>query len=78
MSPFYQLHPKLHPGTMNHKCGTARACAIPHCDAGAGGGTRTRTDLRPRVFKTPASAISPLRRVPIIPCRVAGGNSAVC
>ena len=31
-------------------------------DAGAGDGTRTRTGLPPTVFKTVASAISPLRR----------------
>jgi hypothetical protein len=30
-------------------------------DAGAGDGTRTRTGLPPTVFKTVASAISPLR-----------------
>ena len=34
---------------------------IPHPNAGAGDGTRTRTGLPPTVFKTVASAISPLR-----------------
>jgi integrase len=35
---------------------------IPHPNAGAGDGTRTRTGLPPAVFKTAASAVSPLRR----------------
>ena len=34
---------------------------IPHQDAGAGDGTRTRTGLPPTVFKTVASAVPPLR-----------------
>ena len=34
---------------------------LPRPNAGAGGGSRTRTGLPPGVFKTPASAISPLR-----------------
>jgi integrase len=39
---------------------------IPHSNAGAGDGGRTRKPLRAAVFKTAAFAISPLRRTSII------------
>ncbi len=50
-----QSPPKTHPAPHGRKRG------IPHQDAGAGDGTRTRTGLPPTVFKTVASAVPPLR-----------------
>lgn len=47
--------PKKNPAPLDEEHG------MPHCEAGAGGGTRTRTGFRPTVFKTVASAVPPLR-----------------
>ena len=60
--------PEFHPEMLNAKCGTSPNSEIPHCN-GAGDGTRTRTGLPPTVFKTVASAISPLRRAALIIAR---------
>ena len=77
MSPYRRFHPEFHPVGMDEQCGAPHVCEIPHSEAGAGDGTRTRTGLPPTVFKTVASAISPLRRAAlIIACRASLGNTA--
>jgi len=54
-------HTSTHTPTKKNPAPVNEERGIPHQEAGAGDGTRTRTGSPPTVFKTVASAISPLR-----------------
>jgi hypothetical protein len=62
ISPSLPLLPSLLPRPKNTPHPLRTKGVLRLCAAGAGDGTRTRTGLPPTVFKTVASAISPLRR----------------
>lgn len=58
--PAGTTHTTTHTPTKKQTAPPQRKRGLPHSNAGARGGTRTRTGLPPEVFKTSASAIPPL------------------